>query len=410
MGKKKVIMIMIGIEVAIIAAVIIFLFYINSDTIKVNRQLELAQGYLLEEDYEQAIAAFQVIIDIDPKNEDAYLGLAEAYVATDDLENAVKVLEKASKRVDSEDILAMLEIHTSEIEQRQQAAQRAAEAAQAAAMAASESATSVPAEETVDVLQQEPTMESEVESVLTGFIVRDGELYYYDETGAFVTGWFDKNSNRYCARDDGRLYTNGEYEIDSTRYLFDQGGVCLGDIREDMWKQAYIDYIQQVHQKWLQAQYPQDEIYRERYKLINVNNDNIPELVFLSTDSDPAFVYYGIIAYANETVFESTIGRSISYVERGNLVCISDWNMGMGSSASLYSIKEGKLAEIACFEIEIDPFGETYYSLNGLELSETEYEQEWEKAYGNKQIIEADFQMSWIDADYDQILDIINGF
>ena len=137
--KKKIITIIIGVEAVIIAAVIGFLFYINSDAAKANRQLKLAQRYLLEKDYEQAIAAFGVVIDIDPKNEAAYLGLAEAYAAVDDLENAVKVLERASRRIDSEEVLAQLEIHTAEIEQREQAeeeARRAAEAAQAAFAAA----------------------------------------------------------------------------------------------------------------------------------------------------------------------------------------------------------------------------------------------------------------------------------
>ncbi len=132
--KRKLITIIIGIEAVMIAAVIVFLFYINSDTVRINRQLELAQRYLLEEDYEQAIAAFEIVIEIDPKNVDAYLGLAEAYVSVDELKNAVRTLEKAAEQTDSEEILDMLEIHTAGIEQRQLAAQKAAEAAAAAAM------------------------------------------------------------------------------------------------------------------------------------------------------------------------------------------------------------------------------------------------------------------------------------
>jgi len=227
--KKKIITAIIGVEAVIIAAVIVFLFYINSDTVKVNRQLELAQKYLLEKDYEQAIAVFEGIIEIDPKNEEAYLGMAEAYAAVDDLENAVKILEKASKRVDSEEVLVMLETHTAEIEQRQQAAQRAAAQAASDAAASSEQTAAEASPQDTNAIE---TQTPETEMVLTGFIVQDGELYYYDETGNYVTGWFDKNDNRYCARDDGRLYKDGEHEIDSTKYLFDQGGVCLGEVEE----------------------------------------------------------------------------------------------------------------------------------------------------------------------------------
>ena len=99
--KRKLIIIIIGIEAVMMAAVIAFLFYINSDTVKINHQLELAQRYLLEEDYEQAIAAFEIIIEIDPKNVGAYLGLAEAYVSADELGNAVRTLEKAAEQTDS---------------------------------------------------------------------------------------------------------------------------------------------------------------------------------------------------------------------------------------------------------------------------------------------------------------------
>lgn len=91
-----------------IAAVVVFLFYINSGTVRINRQLKLAQRYLLEEEYEQAIAAFEIVIEIDPKNVDAYLGLAEAYVSADELGNAVSILEKAAEQTDSDEILAML--------------------------------------------------------------------------------------------------------------------------------------------------------------------------------------------------------------------------------------------------------------------------------------------------------------
>ena len=129
------------IEVVIIAAVIVLLLYINSDTARINHQLELAQRYLLEEDYEQAIAAFEIIIEIDPKNVGAYLGLAEAYVSADELGNAVRTLEKAAEQTDSEEVLDMLEIHTAEIEQKQLAAQKAAEAEALAAQKAAEAET-----------------------------------------------------------------------------------------------------------------------------------------------------------------------------------------------------------------------------------------------------------------------------
>ena len=166
--KKRMIIMIIGIEAVIIAAVIVLLLYINSDTVRINHQLELAQRYLLEEDYEQAIAAFEIIIEIDPKNVDAYLGLAEAYVSADELGNAVRTLEKAAEQTDSEEVLDMLEIHTAEIEQRQLAAQKAADIGSTAEVAASmERATA-----------ETPELETEITS--HGYEVDDTFQVYKD--------------------------------------------------------------------------------------------------------------------------------------------------------------------------------------------------------------------------------------
>lgn len=219
--KKKIITIIIGAEAVIIAAVTAFVFYINSDIATIKRQQELAQRCLSEEDYEQAAAAFGVILEMDPENEEASLGLAEAYAATDDLQGAVSTLEKVSRRVDSEKVLTMLEVYTADMEQREQAAQRAAE--EAAAAAAAEAAP-----QPEDTEGQTP--ESEPETVLTGFIVQDDAWYYYDAAGNYVTGWFEADGGRYCAGNDGRLYRDGEYEIDGKKQQFDALGVWLGEV------------------------------------------------------------------------------------------------------------------------------------------------------------------------------------
>ena len=56
--------------------------------------LDLGQKYLLDGDYEQAIIEFNKVIEIEPKNVDAYLGLAEAYIAAGDYDSAISVLEQ----------------------------------------------------------------------------------------------------------------------------------------------------------------------------------------------------------------------------------------------------------------------------------------------------------------------------
>ena len=81
-----------------IILIISFLFTLSScaNTVQSDWQehLDLGQKYLLDGNYEQAIIEFNKVIEIEPKNVDAYLGLAEAYVAAGDYDSAISVLEK----------------------------------------------------------------------------------------------------------------------------------------------------------------------------------------------------------------------------------------------------------------------------------------------------------------------------
>ncbi len=56
--------------------------------------LDLGQKYLLDGNYEQAIIEFNKVIEIKPKNVEAYIGLAEAYAAQGDYDSAISVLEQ----------------------------------------------------------------------------------------------------------------------------------------------------------------------------------------------------------------------------------------------------------------------------------------------------------------------------
>lgn len=112
--KKKILLVIIGLEIVMIGGITAFVFYLSSDTVRINRQMEQAQRFMLEEDYEQAIASYQFVIDIDPKNVEAYLGMAETYIAADEQEKAVKILERGVKRTDSEELQEALDKYTIE--------------------------------------------------------------------------------------------------------------------------------------------------------------------------------------------------------------------------------------------------------------------------------------------------------
>jgi hypothetical protein len=62
--------------------------------------ISLAENYLLDLNYEAAIAEYRAAIQIDPKNADYYIALAEVYVKMGDTEAAIEVLEKGLGNVD----------------------------------------------------------------------------------------------------------------------------------------------------------------------------------------------------------------------------------------------------------------------------------------------------------------------
>lgn len=91
--KKKI----IGLSVIFIVIVIIIIgviLYQNNDAINVRKQLDLGEKYLSELEYDQAAAAYEAAIEIEPMNVDAYLGLADVYMGKGDYEAAVRVLQK----------------------------------------------------------------------------------------------------------------------------------------------------------------------------------------------------------------------------------------------------------------------------------------------------------------------------
>lgn len=67
---------------------------------KISAQLALGQKYLLEQDYEQAIVAFNKVIELDPRQIEAYEGLMDAYTATADYSNALVAYQNGLQYLD----------------------------------------------------------------------------------------------------------------------------------------------------------------------------------------------------------------------------------------------------------------------------------------------------------------------
>lgn len=78
MKKTRNIIIIAIILGIILLAAIVSVVFMNLPTTRLNRELKLAQKYLLEENYEEAILAYTHAIEIDPTCTEAYIGLADA--------------------------------------------------------------------------------------------------------------------------------------------------------------------------------------------------------------------------------------------------------------------------------------------------------------------------------------------
>ena len=108
--------------IAIITAVIIGTVAIQATPAsRVKRQLRLAQKYLNEMNYEQAVLAYQEAISIDPKCEQAYFAIADIYIKTNEEDKAVAILEQEQANIQTESLTAKLD----EVRKRSTAAKEA---------------------------------------------------------------------------------------------------------------------------------------------------------------------------------------------------------------------------------------------------------------------------------------------
>ncbi len=108
-NKKWIIIVTAIAAVVCIAVAAVILVTGNSTERKLAEQLDLAEGYLSEPDYENAIVAYEAAIEIDPGCRDAYLGLADIYIEQEEYEEAAKILEEGLAQTDSRAILKKLE-------------------------------------------------------------------------------------------------------------------------------------------------------------------------------------------------------------------------------------------------------------------------------------------------------------
>lgn len=105
---KKRTKIIMGLTVGILLITVIVttavLITSGSDRRSYQRHMDLAQRYMDELQYEQAIAEYEAAIGIEPNNAEVYQALADAYIAMGDYESALDALERGTAQIGSEEL------------------------------------------------------------------------------------------------------------------------------------------------------------------------------------------------------------------------------------------------------------------------------------------------------------------
>ena len=102
-AKKGLIAVIAVLIVLAIAASAIIISY-NRPSKRVERKLAQAERYLIEFKYDEAIALYNEVLEIEPNNIKARVGLVDAYIATGNEENASTALAQAEPSLPAETI------------------------------------------------------------------------------------------------------------------------------------------------------------------------------------------------------------------------------------------------------------------------------------------------------------------
>ena len=107
-NNKKIITV-VGIVLAIATAIIVGIVITQAaPESRLKKQLNRAEKYLAEFNYEQALVAYEEAVKIDSKCERAYLAMADIYIEQGRVEKAVAILEEGQKIIPTDTIAGKL--------------------------------------------------------------------------------------------------------------------------------------------------------------------------------------------------------------------------------------------------------------------------------------------------------------
>lgn len=109
-AKKKTRVIAIGAAVLVVLVAIAGFFIVQNGLSHKSYQVSLEEGkkYFADNDFENAVLAYQAAVEADPESEEAVLGLANSYIALKDYSNAKSILRVALNRFDSPEVEMLL--------------------------------------------------------------------------------------------------------------------------------------------------------------------------------------------------------------------------------------------------------------------------------------------------------------
>lgn len=105
-NQKRIKGITAGVLLAAVIIVAAVLFTAGSDNSGYRKHMDMAQRYMDELQYEQAVAEYEAAIAIDPNNAEAYQALAELYIKTGDYESAEEILNRGIEQTGAEELIA----------------------------------------------------------------------------------------------------------------------------------------------------------------------------------------------------------------------------------------------------------------------------------------------------------------
>ncbi|OUP84200.1 hypothetical protein B5F07_08675 [Lachnoclostridium sp. An169] len=173
-----------------------------------------------------------------------------------------------------------------------------------------------------------------------------------DETQEKIYGITRSGNTEQISEAEYRAYQNE---------LVDLSWKQIGEKGIENWKTEYLNYIEEHGKKY-------DSLtgsYRELYKLVNINNDNIPEL----------YICYGSIAdgdvicsyHEGKVIEQSMYVSGFSYLEGRNLFCDSGGHMDAYHDI-VYCMENGEFRRICYGDYGAEDNSNVQYDSNGYPI------------------------------------------